>query len=86
MSKSAKRKIVRALIGGGILYALSLVWMLAVSRSPLEVMSLDVRYRRANRETRASNKVLVIDIDDQSLKSLSAVMERGRGRAESTRT
>ncbi len=75
MTSSAKKKLVRALLGAGLFSVLGTA-LLFSPRAPFEAMLLDMRYRRANREIAASEKVVVIDIDDQSLKSLSSVYGR----------
>ncbi len=72
MSSASKRKIVRALIGGGILFSLATVWHLIVANPAVEAQSVAWRYQNANRLTQASDKVVVIDIDEQSFKNLSS--------------
>ncbi|MEO5970676.1 MAG: adenylate/guanylate cyclase domain-containing protein, partial [Bdellovibrionia bacterium] len=65
-----RRRIQRATLGCFGLIFLSLFWKWIPLNDTLEQFSLDYRYSHFNRETHASDQVLLIDIDESSMKLL----------------
>src|SRR5690606_31298661 len=55
---------------------LSLLWSYIPWAKQAENFTLDLRYQNFNRETAASDQVVVVDIDDQSLKFLGGAYGR----------
>lgn len=66
-----KRRLRRSLLGGTILGIALAFWQIFPPAAALERALLDFRYSHFNRDTEASADVIVIDIDEQSLKLLA---------------
>jgi adenylate cyclase len=72
MNNQTKKRIRRSLIGVSILIGLTLSWEQFAFTRQLEQHALDLRHRSFNRDKSASDRVVVIDINDQSLRLLAA--------------
>jgi adenylate cyclase len=71
MTKQQKRRLKRALLGVFALSFLVVGWDQVPLTRQMEQATLDYRYLRFNRSTPSSKQVVLIDIDEQSLKALA---------------
>jgi adenylate cyclase len=71
MSSHRRKRIHRALWGVLILGMIALIWDGTESGIRLERLALDYRYSKWNRDRQASPRVVVVDIDEESIKMLA---------------
>jgi adenylate cyclase len=71
MTRQTRRRLRHGLIVFGALAVLAASWERVPIFRSLERASLDFRYARFNRDTKASDRIVVIDIDEQSIKLLA---------------
>ncbi len=69
-------RLVRSLAAAFILCAIAIAWEWVPWLNHWEQLSLDFRYRHFNRETRVSEQIVVVDIDEQSFKLLGPSIGR----------
>ncbi len=70
MTKKKKNKLIVGLSGAFVLSLLFLVLQNFTFYQSIETFSLDLRYRYFNRETPFPKDVVIVDVDDESLKNL----------------
>ncbi len=70
------QKLRRAAVGGACIIFLALVFHRSALITDLERTSLDFRYRTFNRSSSASERIVFLDIDEQSLKVLEPYFGR----------
>jgi len=76
MSAAKSQKIRRCLLGLIVLLVASVVWAQFREANHLETTTLDWRYRNDNRDDKISDRVVIIDIDEISMKNLSGTYGR----------